>query len=131
MDKELVIKKIETLKKAHLRLNKYIELDVLNDFQKDGIIQCFEYNFELSWKTLRAVLLYEGFNVSSPRQVIKLAYQEELIANGEMWLKALNSRNLMAHTYNENIAKEARTLIINSYYKLICDLVNKLGSLYE
>ena len=35
---------------------------------------------------------------------IKKAIQVELIKDGHIWIDALEKRNLMAHTYNEQIA---------------------------
>ncbi len=47
MDK-LILKKISVLKNAYNKLNMYMELETLDTFQEDGIVQCFEYTFELS-----------------------------------------------------------------------------------
>ncbi len=64
-----------------------------------------------------------GFDASSPREVLKLAFQEELIYDGEGWLRALESRNLMAHTYDEKKSQEAVFLIREKYFFLIKNLI--------
>ena len=116
-------------KKASSQLQEFIEKEELNKFELQGLIKCFEYTFELAWKTMKDYLEQEGYEVKSPRKAIQLAFQIELISDGHTWIDALQKRNLMAHTYNENIAKEAEGLIRDKYYKMIRDLNSKLGEL--
>lgn len=116
-------------KKVSSQLQEFIEKEELNKFELQGLIKCFEYTFELAWKTMKDYLEQEGYEVKSPRKAIQLAFQIELISDGHTWIDALQKRNLMAHTYNENIAKEAEGLIRDKYYKMIRDLNSKLGEL--
>ena len=113
-------------KKAALQLSEFIEKDKLNKFEVQGLIQCFEYTFELAWKTMKDYLEQEGFEVKSPRSTIQTAFQIQLITDGRVWIDALEKRNLMTHTYNEEIAKEAEELIKQKYYPAIKELLNKL-----
>ena len=130
MDLDIRWKQINSnFKKAKLQLQEFIEKEELNKFELLGLIKCFEYTFELAWKTMKDYLEQEGYEVKSPRKAIQLAFQTELIADGHTWIDALQKRNLMAHTYNENVAKEAEELIRNKYYKIIQDLDSKLGEL--
>lgn len=121
--------RFSNFRKASLQLQEFIEKGELNKFEVQGLIQCFEYTFELAWKTMKDYLEQEGFEVKSPRKAIQIAFQTGLIADGHLWIDALEKRNLMAHTYNENIANEAETLIRDKYYKIIQDLCIKLGEL--
>ncbi len=115
--------------KATNQLTEFINKGELNKFEVQGLIQCFEYTFELAWKTMKDYLEYQGFIVKSPRQTIKTAFQVELIKDGHIWIDALEKRKLMAHTYDEQIAKEVELLIREKYYKVIKDLCLKLGEL--
>ncbi len=115
--------------KATNQLTEFINKGELNKFEVQGLIQCFEYTFELAWKTMKDYLEYQGFIVKSPRQTIKTAFQVELIKDGHTWIDALEKRKLMAHTYDEQIAKEVELLIREKYYKVIKDLCLKLGEL--
>jgi len=115
--------------KATNQLTEFINKGELNKFEVQGLIQCFEYTFELAWKTMKDYLEYQGFIVNSPRQTIKTAFQVELIKDGHTWIDALEKRKLMAHTYDEQIAKEVELLIREKYYKVIKDLCLKLGEL--
>lgn len=113
-------------KKAAIQLTEFIEKGELNKFEVQGLIQCFEYTFELAWKTMKDYLEQEGFEVKSPRGTIQTAFQIQLITDGHIWIDALNKRNLMAHTYDEGVAKEAEQLIKEKYYPAIKELLNKL-----
>ncbi len=112
----------DNFQKACTQLGKFIEKGELNELEEQGLIQCFEYTFELAWKTMKDYLEDEGFMVKSPRETIQLAYQNDIIKDGHVWLDALMKRNLMAHTYNSDIMKEAKELIYNTYYKTLVEL---------
>lgn len=121
--------RFSNFKKASLQLTEFIERQKLNKFEIQGLIQCFEYTFELAWKTMKDYLEQEGFEVKSPRSAIQIAFQTQLITEGHIWIDALEKRNLMAHTYDEEKASEAETLIKEKYYTVIVKLRSKLEGL--
>ena len=112
-----------------MQLTEFIEKEELNKFEVQGLIQCFEYTFELAWKTMKDYLEQEGFSVKSPRSAIQTAFQVQLIIDGHTWIDALEKRNLMAHTYDEKKATEAEKLIRESYYEIIIKLYSNLEAL--
>jgi nucleotidyltransferase substrate binding protein (TIGR01987 family) len=69
-----------------------------------ALIKAFEMTFELSWKTLKDFLNYNGINVKLPREILKQAFANDIIEDGQMWIDMLEERNLMAHTYSEERA---------------------------
>ena len=87
-----------------------------------GLIQIFELTFELAWKTLKDKLEYDGLKANSPRDALKIAFQNNYIRNGELWIEALDNRNLLAHTYDETKSNQARDLIRGKYFALLTDL---------
>ncbi|MCR4430982.1 MAG: nucleotidyltransferase substrate binding protein [Tepidanaerobacteraceae bacterium] len=121
--------RFESFKKAVMQLTEFIEKDELNKYEVQGLIQCFEYTFELAWKTMKDYLGQEGFDVNSPRSAIQTAFQMQLIADGQTWIDALDKRDLMAHTYDEKRTMEVERLIREKYYKIIKELYFKLGDL--
>jgi nucleotidyltransferase substrate binding protein (TIGR01987 family) len=121
--------RFSNFKKAAMQLTEFVEKEQLNKFEVQGLIQCFEYTFELAWKTMKDYLEQEGFDVKSPRQTIQTAFQIQLITDGHTWIDALEKRNLMAHTYDEAKAKEAEGLIRKKYYTIIHQLCSKLEAL--
>lgn len=98
---------------------------------QEGIIQRFEYTFELTWKTLKDYLASERELVKSPRSVIKKAFEYELLNEGTLWIDMLDDRNLLAHTYDEKNFEEAFEKIIHSYYPEIKNVFHKLERLSE
>lgn len=103
-------------------LKSTVEKDVLNDIEKAGLIQFFEVTFELSWKVMKDFLNAEGYEVKSPRESIKKAFEYGLIQKGTLWLEALEKRNLASHTYDDKILEELEELIIHMYYPLLDEL---------
>ncbi len=99
-----------------------IRKDPDNVLLQAGLIQTYEFTFELAWKTLKDYLEMEGFTVPSPRATLRQAFQCGYIQQGDVWLKALNDRNLTAHTYDDEIAKEVIADIQQTYYFLLKDL---------
>jgi len=78
------------------------ELDSYSELEKEGIIQRFEYSFELAWKTIKDYLEYSGIVVNpvTPRNVIKEAFAAKLITDGQVWIDMMLHRNLLTHTYD-------------------------------
>lgn len=99
-----------------------IRKDPDNVLLQAGLIQTYEFAFELAWKTLKDYLEMEGFTVPSPRATLRQAFQCGYIQQGDVWLKALNDRNLTAHTYDDEVAKEVIADIQQTYYFLLKDL---------
>lgn len=79
----------------------------------DGTIQRFEFCFELTWKTLKRVLEYEGEICKTPREVFKSAFRLGLIADERTWLSMLQDRNKMSHVYSEHEAEKVYERIPN------------------
>jgi len=109
-------------KRAFSLLESVIDQDELNDAERAGLIKFFEMAFELSWKLLKDYLEAEGYNVKSPREAIKQAFQIGIIEDGQTWLIALEDRNLTTHTYDEETAKKVEQSIKKVYEPLICSL---------
>jgi nucleotidyltransferase substrate binding protein (TIGR01987 family) len=99
-----------------------------SNLEKAGLVQTFEFTFELAWKILQRLLQFRGYEVNGPRDVIKQAYKDGLITNGDEWLNALDNRNMLAHTYDVETSDEAVKLIKNKYYPFLKELHVQLKS---
>lgn len=90
--------------RAFLLLREAIELDPnsLSQLEKEGIIQRFEYTFELAWKTLKDKMEHDGIVLEqiSPKAVVRQAFAAKYVDTPEIWLKMIGDRNLMSHTYD-------------------------------
>ncbi len=72
-----------------------------------ALIGTFQFTFELCCKTMKDYLVYNGVQVSLPRDVIKQAFHHQFIKDGQVWIDMLEDRNLMAHAYLEQAALAA------------------------
>jgi len=113
-----------TLSRLKEGINKYNEAD---DLLRDGVIQRFEFTFELAWKTLKAVFEDEGLiGLNSPKTVLREAFVAELIKDDELWLAMLNDRNSTAHIYNEQLAIEICRNIREKYVIALMNLLENI-----
>jgi nucleotidyltransferase substrate binding protein (TIGR01987 family) len=76
---------------------------------RDGVIQRFEFTYELSWKMLKRYL--EEYGLERPdrlnnRDLFRVGYEQELIDDPEKWFLYLRMRNLTSHVYDEAKAME-------------------------
>lgn len=121
--------RFENLKKAISFLKKSVDQGSYNELERAGLAQSFEFTFELSWKTLKDYLSEIGFNVRSPREAIKQAFQSELITDGHLWMQMLEERNRLTHTYNEQQSLAAVKIIRETYFPALIQLFTTLQEL--
>jgi nucleotidyltransferase substrate binding protein (TIGR01987 family) len=91
--------------------------EALNQLEKEGVIQRFEYCFELAWKTVKDYMEASGivFDVVMPRQVIKDAFAAKVLNDGATWIAMLDHRNLLSHTYDPVVIEQAVAAIHQRY----------------
>ena len=67
------------------------EIEALSQLEREGVIQRFEYTFELAWNLLKDRLEYDGIALPTvtPRHVIRQAFQARLIQDGDAWIDML------------------------------------------
>lgn len=125
------LQRFENFEQAFLLLNEALANNAvvhLSNLEKEGVIQRFQYTFELAWKTLKDYLQYTGilFEQITPRRVIKEAFAARIITDGAIWIKMLEHRNLMSHTYNKAIFENAIDAINRQYLTALTQLFNFL-----
>ena len=77
-----------------------------DELSQDGVIQRFEFTFELCWKTLKIFLGEEGVDARTPRQVFDEAFRLGWIEKGKIFIEMLKDRNETAHIYSKEMADE-------------------------
>ena len=85
---------------------------------RDAVILRFMFVYELSWKTLRRFLIYDKVppvDIGTPRDVMSKAFQAYWIQDDHLWLNMADHRNLLVHTYNEDLAKEMYDRVKSAY----------------
>lgn len=96
----------------------------------DGVLHRFEFTFGLAWKTLKDYLEYMGIveKTGSPREVIKSAYAQGIIQEGEQWINMMLARNSLSHLYDEEASREIYDDIKSTYLKLLEQLKEKFNN---
>ena len=92
---------------------------------RDGVIQRFEFTYELSWKMLKRYLEAYGLGKAdglNNRELFRMGREQGLIADSEKWFHYLAMRNQISHVYDQAKAAEvfaaAREFLPDSRYLL-------------
>lgn len=94
-----------------------------------GMVGLYELCFEQAWKAMKEILEEHGYEegaTGSPKTILKTAYQAGMIKDEKLWLRALQERNNVAHSYNKMIALEIVMQTKENFYALFCCLKEEL-----
>ena len=121
--------KLTNFHNAMSRLKEGVQKwDEADDLARDGLIQRFEFTFELAWKTLKTCFEEEGLiGLNSPKTVLREAYAAGLLKSEELWLAMLQDRNSTAHIYSEQVAVQICRRIQERYLDAFAELIEQLG----
>ncbi len=120
--------RLENFCKALGQLSKFIEKKELSELEEQGLIQTFEYTYELAWTTIKDFYENQGeTGIQGSRDAIRLAYRRQLIKDGDAWMRMIQSRTLTSHTYNEDTAQKIASEIFNEYYPQFVQLKETLA----
>ncbi|HIJ95117.1 MAG TPA: nucleotidyltransferase [Desulfuromonadales bacterium] len=111
--------------RAFSQLNKAVEVHFSqsdNELIQMALVKAFEMTFELAWKTMKDYLRFNGIDVKLPREVIKQAFANDIIVDGQLWIYMLENRNVMAHVYDEARAQATVQLICQQYMPALIQL---------
>ena len=82
------------------------DIGAYSALEQEGVIQRFEYTFELGWKTFKDYLEYSGVSLAeaTARSVIKECAAVGIFKNagidGSIYLEMMLARNALSHTYD-------------------------------
>lgn len=126
------IQRFNNFSKALNQLRKFIAKGELNEFEEQGLIQAFEYTYELAWNSIKDYFETQGeTGINGSRDAFRLAFRRGIIENGELWMDMIKSRILTSHTYNEDIARQIACDITEKYFPEFEKLHNTLLSQQE
>ena len=103
----------------------------LNDFEADGLIQRFEFTFELAWKLMKSYAEFQGTDkeIMGSRDAIRWAFENKIINDSGIWMEMVKRRNDTSHTYDEETAAEVVIHIKDSYYQAFMALYDRMKGL--
>ncbi|NOY39913.1 MAG: nucleotidyltransferase [Nitrospirae bacterium] len=117
---------LEKLKKAFKRLDEAVK-EASDELDRDGVIQRFEFTFEVFWKTIKILLEYEGYRCAGPRSCLKEAARRGFLQEAEVALDMLEDRNRSSHIYDEAMAEE----IFNRIKEVYVEVIGRNMKLFE
>lgn len=125
--------RLDSYHKALARLAEIVGASkkrALNEFERDGLVQRFEFTHELSWKLMKAYAEYQGYDgIGGSRDATRKAFEMSLISDGQSWMDMIKSRNETSHNYDGSMADDVVDSIINKFYPLLADFFQKMNSL--
>lgn len=103
----------------------------LNDFEADGLIQRFEFTFELAWKLMKSYAEYQGVDkeITGSRDAIRWAFDSNLIVHSDIWMEMIKRRNDTSHTYDEDTAAEVVIRVKDVYFQEFVSFLDKMRAL--
>jgi nucleotidyltransferase substrate binding protein (TIGR01987 family) len=121
--------RFSNFRKALNKLSEAVRMDFsgLSELEKEGLIQRFEYTYELAWKTLQDFLRHVGYSdIAGPNPVIEQAILDGYLSDAAGWKKMKESRELTSHTYDEDKANEIAQDTVKLFYDLFVQLESRL-----
>ncbi|MFH1797897.1 MAG: HI0074 family nucleotidyltransferase substrate-binding subunit [Candidatus Omnitrophota bacterium] len=118
---------LEKLENALIRLKQGAR-EAEDELREDGVIQRFEFTFELFWKTLKIFLQYKGIEARTPRDVFKEAFKLEWLADEKLFLDMLEDRNKTSHVYEKETSREIFKRIRDNYILMVEAVLEKMKS---
>ena len=97
-----------------------------DELEKDGVIQRFEFTFELFWKTLKIFLRDSGIEARTPKESLKEAFKIGWLKQEDIFLDMLEDRNKAAHIYDKETSEAIFERIKNNYIKAIIEVLDEL-----
>lgn len=115
--------RFQNFEKAFLRLKEALEMEKLNELERNGLIQRFEFTIDLSWKVMKDFLEEKGFSFKpSPKDTFRLAQENNYINYAQELIDGLDIRNELSHDYDgekfENSEKHLRKITYPAVEKL-------------
>jgi len=125
------IQRFHNYRKALARLGYAVQLSKerkLSDLEEQGMIQAFEFTYDLAWKTMQDLLRDNNRPNSNggPAIILAQAFADGYIKDEEGWKELKKSRELTSHAYDEEMADEIVANIVEVYYSLFIQLETRL-----
>ena len=113
---------------AWSKFEEFLDLPVVDDRDKAGIIQAYEFTIETAWKALRKMAQIEGEITNTPRDAIFFGIKTGIIDQREQqtWLDMLYARNLTSHIYSPDLSDKILGLINESYRSELKKIAKKV-----
>ena len=124
--------RFQNYEKALKQLDKFFVEDELNELELQGLIKSFEYTYELAWKVMKDFFASKGTkDVFGSKDAIRLAFKNELISYGEIWMNMVEDRYNTVHVYDEEEIKKITDNIRKKYFSAFKEFYTKMNVIKE
>lgn len=89
----------------------------LNELERNGLVQRFEFTLDLSWKVMKDFLEEQGFSFKpSPKDTFRQAQEALYIDYAQDLIDGLDIRNELSHDYNGDKFAKAEVHLRDSVF---------------
>lgn len=90
---------------------------------EEGIIQRFEFTYELALNLLADYIQFTGDErPQGKKETIRTAFKLNLITDGDTWMEMIKDRNSTSHQYDEQVAIGVLISVYSIYLDAFSDL---------
>lgn len=104
----------------------------LSSLEKQGLIQSFEFTYELAWNCIKDFYTYLGDsdNIQGSRDAFRLAGKRQLLPMDDITIlmETIKSRQQTSHSYNEQTAEDIYQHITQKYHRVFKALSLRLNN---
>ncbi|GHT77170.1 nucleotidyltransferase [Bacteroidia bacterium] len=117
--------RFQHFEQAFFRLQEAVSQKDLNELERNGLIQRFEFTIELSWKVMKDFLEEKGFAFKpSPKDTFRQAQEAKYIDYAQALIDALNIRNELSHDYDGELFNLSETELRYEIFPALSKLYN-------
>ncbi len=119
LDLSSIQKAVNSLERSIKVASAMIEGEVDTDLEevlRAGVIQKFEFTYELCWKFMKRWLeenfgnhIVDGITM---KELFRIAAENKLITNVNAWFNYQRKRNITSHTYDANTADDVYNVVL-------------------
>ena len=120
--------RFENFRQAYFRLQEARDESELNELERNGLIQRFEFTIELAWKVMKDFLEDKGFAFKpSPKDSFRQAQEAKYIDFAQELIYGLNIRNELSHDYDGFLFLQSENELRNNIFPAL----DKLYQFFE
>lgn len=103
----------------------------LSDFEKDGLVQRFEFTHEMAWKVMMSFCRHQSpeTELFGSKDSTRWAFSHGLISDGELWMEMIQSRNSTLHNYDGEVADHVVQRVVGDYFASMVAFHDKMQGL--
>lgn len=95
------IQRFSNFERAYIRLEEAMNMSSLNELERNGLVQRFEFTLEIGWKVMKDFLEDQGFDfIASPKETFRQAQNAQYIDYAQELIDGLEIRNVLSHDYS-------------------------------